>query len=63
MSDKALEQVGKITRGDLYRELALITELLDLVNNTMPPTKDGGLSAATEIAQRMADDLSIKVSP
>ena len=63
MLDMSKEMVGTIKRGDPYRELLLVTELLELVNNSMPPMQDGGVSAATEIAQRMVDDLSRKVSP
>lgn len=61
--DTSNEMVGKISRGDLYRELALATELLDLANSSMLPQRDGGVSAACEIAQRMLDDLAMRVSP
>lgn len=63
MTDKASEMVGTITRGKLYHDLALVTELLDLANNAMPCEKDGGVGAACEIAQRMVDELAVKVSP
>lgn len=62
-AQESAQAVGKTTRGELARDLCLVEELLELVNRSFPDDGERGISAATEIAQRMIARLASQVSP
>lgn len=61
--DKDRQMVGEIERGELYREIELVNQLLQMVANNTSNEPDGGLGGTIEVAQRMVDSLAMKVSP
>jgi hypothetical protein len=69
MTSKDDEMVGKIKRGDLFREVLYLRGLIRSAiectdnggNNGLIP--DNGLYEVLAVSERLADDLSEKVSP
>lgn len=55
--------VGKNERGELFRDLTLISEFLKMISGTLLVGMDGVVSAGIETARRKIDNLVDEVGP